>query len=93
MHNIRIIENILIDLKKIEQALKIESIDTVIINRFSLIIIEIYQECIMKNKDGIFINANTLSDVYILVMQYYNCTNESKINLIDDIISRMQKII
>ena len=93
MHDITIIENIIKDLRKIEYALRVEKVDSTISESISLIIIKIYMIYIINNDDKINIKADTLSDIYFIFLQYYKSMQFEQVDIIEDILSRMKKII
>lgn len=93
MHNIRIIENIIRDLKKIEYALRVETIDINLLNKIHTIIIEIYKSCIINNECVDTINCDVLSDLYFIIIEYQKHIKTEQTEIITDIVTRMQKAI
>ena len=92
MHDITIIENIIKDLRKIEYALRVEKIDPTVSESISLLIVKIYITYIISN-NIVDIKADTLSDIYFIFVQYYESIKFEQMDIIEDIISRMKKII
>lgn len=92
MHDITIIENVIKDLRKIEYALRVEKIDPIISESISLIIIKIYMIYIINN-NMVDIKADTLSDIYFIFLQYFESIKFEQMDIIEDILSRMNKII
>lgn len=93
MHNIKIIETIIRDLKKIEYALRVETIDISLLNKIHTVIIEIYKSCIFNNSCFDTINSDVLSDLYFIVIEYQKYIKKEQTEIITDIITRMQKAI
>lgn len=92
MHDITIIENVIKDLRKIEYALRVEKIDSTVSKSISLLIIKIYMTYIINN-NVVDIKADTLSDIYFIFLQYSESIKFEQMDIIEDIISRMKKII
>jgi hypothetical protein len=90
MHNIRIIETIIRDLKKIEYALRVETIDISLLNKIHILIIEIYKSFIINNSCIDTINSDVLSDLYFITNEYQKYIKIEQTEIITDIIRRMQ---
>lgn len=94
MYDVTIIENIIKDLRKIEYALRVEQVDATISESIAVIIIKIYMIYIINNDDKNNFKADTLSEIYFIFLQYYETIKFEKMDIIiEDILSRIKKII